>query len=63
MADRILEKLYRYKTEEFLDKDVPFNQLEDRINELRVERESGPPHEWKLISHNVVSRPEKKGQA
>ena len=61
MEDRILKTIYRYKTEEFLEKDVPFNQLEDRINEIRVETVVGL-YEWELISHNVFSRPDKEGK-
>ena len=68
MEDRILKTIYRYKTEEFLEKDVPFNQLEDRINELRVEDrvprrgKANSPFEWDLFSHNVISRPDKEGK-
>ena len=68
MEEKILSKLYRYKTEEFLEKDVPFNQLEDRINELRVKDrvprrgKANSPFEWDLFSHNVISRPDKESK-
>ncbi len=62
-----MEPRYRYKTEEILERNIPFNQLEEIINQNRTETVKGNKLscgvvDWELFSHNVVSRLDKQGE-
>ena len=50
-----------YKTEEVLERNIPFKNLDDRINFIHNEEQDKNVF-WDLLSHNVGSKPDKEGK-